>query len=322
MDGRFLGPQPAFESAVAILRGGAPADLANGIAALERAVRAGEPDACCLMGALVADGIGVPQNWPRAFDLLLDAALAGAPAARRQLMVLASPNNDQEPDEDCADAEVWRALRRSIRLESWIAPSEKRVLSTSPRIVAIRGFLSPKTCAWLIGRSVGRLKAALLYGDESATPRRLDVRTNSAFEINVLDLDLVVLVVKARIAATIGVPTGALEPPQVLHYAVGEQFAPHRDYLDPSLPGQAADVASRGQRVATFLIYLNSDFEGGETDFPLLARSFKGGAGDAVYFANVDPAGAPDPRTLHAGLAPRSGEKWLFSQWVRGRALA
>ena len=27
--------------------------------------------------------------------------------------------------------------------------------------------------------------------------------------------------------------------------------------------------------------------------------------------------GKPDPMTLHAGMAPTSGEKWLFSQWIR-----
>jgi hypothetical protein len=108
----------------------------------------------------------------------------------------------------------------------------------------------------------------------------------------------------------------------VLHYEAGEQFAPHRDFLDPAVPGQAADFARRGQRIVTFLVYLNSDFEGGDTDFPILALAYKGGAGDALYFGNVDSAGVPDLRTLHAGLPPTSGEKWLFSQWVRDRVPA
>jgi hypothetical protein len=96
--------------------------------------------------------------------------------------------------------------------------------------------------------------------------------------------------VKARIAATIGVPTGFLEPPQVLHYEVGEQFAPHSDYLDPDRARTGCRLRRRGQRIVTFLIYLNSDFEGGETDFPLLALGHKGGTGDALYFGNVDPS--------------------------------
>ncbi len=309
--------QPRLKDAVEILRGGTPDHLRRGIEALRGAVATTEPDASCLLAALTADGIGVPQSWPGAFDLLLSAALAGSSAAKSQLLVLAGVGHNQSGADN---PEFWRALRLSIRLEDWIAPSEKQVLIGAPRVVAIKRFLAHQTCAWLIGRAADRLQPALLYGLQSATPLRSEVRTNSAFEINVLDLDMVVLMVKARIAATIGVPTGFLEPPQVLHYEPGEQFAPHRDYLDPSVAGQAADFTRRGQRIVTFLVYLNSEFEGGETDFPILALAHKGGAGDALYFANIDSTGAPDPRTLHAGLPPTQGEKWLFSQWVRDRA--
>jgi len=69
--------------------------------------------------------------------------------------------------------------------------------------------------------------------------------------------------------------------------------------------------------MATFLTYLNAGFEGGETAFPAAQLRYKGQAGDGVLFANLDPAGRPDRRTLHAGLPPTSGEKWILSQWIR-----
>jgi hypothetical protein len=72
----------------------------------------------------------------------------------------------------------------------------------------------------------------------------------------------------------------------------------------------------------TFLTYLNDDYEGGETDFPRIGYRYKGRRGDALYFVNVDGAGAPDYRTVHAGLPPASGTKWLLSQWVRSRPVA
>jgi len=74
-----------------------------------------------------------------------------------------------------------------------------------------------------------------------------------------------------------------------------------------------------GQRVATFLVYLNDGYEGGETSFPRLDYRFKGATGDALVFANVEPNGAPDPRTMHAGTPTTRGEKWLLSQWIRDR---
>jgi prolyl 4-hydroxylase len=68
-----------------------------------------------------------------------------------------------------------------------------------------------------------------------------------------------------------------------------------------------------------FLVYLNEGFEGGETGFPALKTRYKGRKGDALFFWNVGPDGSPDKRTLHAGLPPVSGEKWLLSQWIRFR---
>jgi hypothetical protein len=57
----------------------------------------------------------------------------------------------------------------------------------------------------------------------------------------------------------------------------------------------------------------------GETEFPRLTWRFRGRKGDALFWWSVDAAGRPDQSTLHAGLPPQSGEKWLFSQWVRDR---
>jgi hypothetical protein len=44
---------------------------------------------------------------------------------------------------------------------------------------------------------------------------------------------------------------------------------------------------------------------------------YRGAKGDAILFRNVDSTGAPDRATLHEGLAPTRGEKWLLSQWIR-----
>ncbi len=83
--------------------------------------------------------------------------------------------------------------------------------------------------------------------------------------------------------------------------------------------GGIKDATENGQRVLTFVIYLSHAYESGETDFPRLRWRFRGRKGDALFWWNVDPDGKPHNRTLHAGLTPQTGEKWLFSQWVRDR---
>jgi hypothetical protein len=100
---------------------------------------------------------------------------------------------------------------------------------------------------------------------------------------------------------------------------VGQEFLPHFDFLNPDFPGHARDLARSGQRIATFLVYLNEGYEGGETEFPKLGWRYKGRTGDALLFRNLDAAGEPDRQTFHAGLPPTQGEKWLLSQWLRER---
>jgi hypothetical protein len=132
-----------------------------------------------------------------------------------------------------------------------------------------------------------------------------------------LESDALMVSVQARIVSATRIEFPRLEAAAVLHYDVGEEFAPHFDFLDIEQPAFQAEVARIGQRIATFLIYLNDGFEGGATEFVDLDISYKGKKGDAILFHNVDAHGQPDKRTRHAGRAPTSDEKWLFSQWLR-----
>jgi hypothetical protein len=131
-------------------------------------------------------------------------------------------------------------------------------------------------------------------------------------------MDIVLEVIRHRISAATRIPVPVFEPSQILHYNVGQEFKPHFDFLDPG-NANYRDQLNQGQRIATFLIYLNDEFEGGETQFPDIGLQFRAKAGDAIFWANVDTEGRPDALTRHAGLAPTSGEKWVFSQWIRDR---
>ena len=161
---------------------------------------------------------------------------------------------------------------------------------------------------------------ALVYDPETGDGRREGARTNAAAQFTLERMDMVLAVVRERIARAAGLPVPGLEWTQVLHYAVGQSFDWHVDWLDPALPGYAADLARRGQRIATCLVFLNDDFEGGETAFEAGDLRHRGRKGDALLWANTLPDGSIDRRTRHAGLPPASGEKWVLSQWLRGRA--
>ena len=73
-------------------------------------------------------------------------------------------------------------------------------------------------------------------------------RTNSDVSFDMVQSDLVLVMLRARIAALLDASVTNLEPAMVLHYAPGQYFAPHLDGLDPDVPGMAADIAAKGQR--------------------------------------------------------------------------
>ncbi len=276
----------------------------QGVVLLRERAAEGDAEAAVAMATLCAAGAWTPQDWPAALDYLQQAAETGSAAARGQLSIL-SPQDGS-----------WAQKRRAVRLEEWRVLPPRANLSEQPRVRQCERFVPDAVCDWLVGLARGRVKPAMMVEGYGAAPRLTRDRTNSDFAFTVFDADCIVALVRERISAMLRLPTIAMEPPQVFHYDTGQELRPHVDFLQR----EGRDPAHyQGDRIATFLIYLNDDFEGGETWFPrveLKARPPKGGA---VYFANVDPAGRPDPLTLHAGLPPTQGEKWLFSQWIHDR---
>jgi prolyl 4-hydroxylase len=299
----------------ALLRAGLPETFREAAAALDRAVQRGGVQAPAMLAMMLAMGAGGLENWTAALDLLQIGAERGSTTAQGQLALLASPEAVAQKD---SHIEPWRGLRDSVDLEAWFDPGPQQVISRSPRLYGYDPFVPAAVCEWIIGRAQGRAIPALVYDPNASGLRRLEnARDNSAFEFKLSDMDVVMAMLRRRIAAAVGVSPNALEPPQVLHYSPGQRFEPHYDFLDADLPGHAVDLAKHGQRIATCLVYLNAGFEGGETDFPILGHRLRQPAGAALCFVNVQPSGVPDRRTLHAGLATTSGEKWLVSQWIR-----
>ncbi|HEX5281062.1 MAG TPA: 2OG-Fe(II) oxygenase [Micropepsaceae bacterium] len=271
-----------------------------------------------VMAMRAAEGAGVPQSWDDALNHLQYAAEQRLALARAELAALAgdwalaAEISSGKPHE--AD---WRSLRRRISIADWLQSPPKRIVSASPRIAAVEGFASRETCQWLIGRARDGLSRATVFDHETGQARTETVRTNSQCYFKRDDGDLILAFLRARISRVIELPVDWMEVPMVLHYAPGEEFLPHVDFLDTEHPGHAIDLAERGQRVLTFLLVLNEGYEGGETEFTELHSRWKGRAGSALFFWNVEPDGRPDLRTAHAGLPPANGEKWLLSQWVR-----
>lgn len=278
----------------------------------------GQADASERCAMFEAFGMARPQNWDRALDYLVLAAAQGSLIAREQILLLADESRDPEPP-DTSDELFWKQVRGTIDLDARMLPREKTALSDRPRIRVIKAFATPAECRWLIGLARNRVAPATVF-DEETGGRSLDrSRNNSILVLQISEMNVFTEVIRHRIARATRLPTPLFEPAQLLHYAAGERFEQHHDFLDPANPAYREDLVRFGQRIATFLVYLNGEYLGGETIFPAINLSFRGQTGDALFFANVTQVGAPDPLTLHAGQPPTTGEKWVFSQWIRGQ---
>ena len=302
----------SIEDAFRLLGGSVP-DVMQGISLIETAAARGEAAALERKALFEAVGCVRPPNWNRALDCLRDAAEGGCEIAQEQLRILA-----RLPASGFGEPLNWTAVRSQISIGKLAEIAKPRAISESPRLRLFEEFASAAECAWLVERARHRLRPALVVdptGSQTAQP----VRTNSGIDFQLRDMDLVVEAIRVRISVATRLPLPLFEPSQVLHYALGQEFRPHHDYFDPQLPGHAEELRRVGQRIATFLIYLNDGYTGGETTFPRAKFSFRGNSGNALFIANVERSGRPDPMTLHSGAPPISGDKWIFSQWIRDK---
>lgn len=305
----------AFATAMQLLEAERPAreDVERGIALLEAASMEGDADASERCALFESIGIVRPQDWGRALDYLELAAVQGSPRAREQLLLLADNSTDPEPGEGMD----WHDLRSRVSIEQRIRPGEKGALSDEPRIRFVKAFATGPECRWIVAGARPRLAPATVFDKQSGGQTLDESRDNSSFVLRLSEMSLLTEVIRHRISAATNLPVPLFEPAQVLHYAVGQRFKQHHDFLDPANPAYRESLGQFGQRIATFLIYLNGGYEGGETAFPAIGLSYRAEEGDALFFANVTRDGAPDRNTLHAGMPPTSGEKWVFSQWIR-----
>lgn len=283
-----MGIESAWRMILGLERGHSPAE---GVTLLRAAAARGEAEAHARLALLHAFGIATKADLASAGDHLRQAAAAGSTAAAEELAVLAQP--------------PAAALPQAVSERPWIR--------------TITGFASEAECRWLIESGHGGLARAKVYREDSAGHKVVESRTGSDSDYTIARASVVLATIRQRIAGALGLPSSQFEVAKLLHYERDQQFSRHADFQDPEVPALAREIAQRGQRIATFLIYLNEDYEGGETEFPEVPFCYRGRCGDALMFRNVLADGSPDFASVHAGLPPLSGQKWLFSQWVRSR---
>jgi prolyl 4-hydroxylase len=302
----------------------APFRPEEGTDLIVKAANLGGAAAAGQVAVLAAIGMHLEQSWKTAMAAIVFSAELGWPRARGQLRVLSADRElaAQDLHAERPDPTLWRRLAAAIDLNHWHRPSPGVDLCKSPLVRHLPGLVSKEACQWMIERARGRLTRATVYDPVKLESTANETRTNTLALFNLTNSDLVSVLIQTQICANTGVSFRQLEPLSVLHYDVGEQIIEHFDFVDPDAPDSYdQQVDEYGQRILTYLLYLNEDYTGGETEMPAIGISHKGQLGGGFFFVNVRDNEEPDLRTLHAGRPPTSGEKWVVSQWVRSGSM-
>jgi len=114
-----------------------------------------------------------------------------------------------------------------------------------------------------------------------------------------------------------GFSTNTQESLQVVKYDIGGKFDSH---YDACVSGKDSVNCKNmngesGQRRTTFMIYLNDDYEGGETEFYFLNKKIKPKTGKAILFKNTDEYDNVILQSYHSGNPVINGNKWICTVW-------
>jgi len=183
----------------------------------------------------------------------------------------------------------------------------------------IPGFLSEQECNQVIDMARNRTSRSQGWNTEDGTQTVSDYRTSEHMFIQRSETPLIESI-EQRVAAYTRFPVANQEAIQVVHYEPGKYYKVHWDYFDPKWAGSASAFARGGNRICTFMIYLNTIPEGygGETYFNRAGLSVRPDMGKGCMWFNLFPNRAVDQTSSHEGRPPKEPyEKWIATIWVR-----
>jgi prolyl 4-hydroxylase len=171
-----------------------------------------------------------------------------------------------------------------------------------PRV--IEGFITHEECDHLIKMTNGKMHSSKV-GDGILDSY---LRKSETYDVMYEHDDDIVKSVRKKCGQLTTFPTNYSEF-QITHYKPGEYYGPHHDRVDTRY----------SRRVCTVIIALNDDYEGGETNFIYLYKSFKMKKGDALFFYTTNQRDIITDFAMHEGAEVTYGEKWIANIWMHDR---
>lgn len=182
-------------------------------------------------------------------------------------------------------------------------------------IKTIDNFLTEEECKEIISLIEQNNQRSSIAGEEKNTRIITKSRTsNTSFLSN---KNTIVNAIKQKISKILNIDTKQIESLQGIKYISGQYFLPHRDGYEGIRKENLTKES--GNRIWSLLIYLNEDYEGGETGFPLLNLDIKPKKGMALMWHNLRENGDLLDESLHEGKLVVSGTKYIITTCIRER---
>ncbi|CAL5366783.1 unnamed protein product [Camellia sinensis] len=223
-----------------------------------------------------------------------------------------------------------------------------QILSWKPRAVYFPNFATVEQCQSIIKMAKAHLAPSILALREGETAENTKgIRTSSGMFISASEDKTGILeLIEEKIARATMIPRSHGEAFNILRYEIGQRYNSHYDAFNPAEYGpqksQRCDgvklllalsfsVCHDGQ-IASFLLYLSSVEEGGETMFPFenglnldanydyrkcVGLKVKPRRGDGLLFYSLFPNGTIDSASIHGSCPVNLGEKWVATKWIR-----
>ena len=179
-------------------------------------------------------------------------------------------------------------------------------------ITVLENFLTPEECKYFIELIDKDNKPSGVTTQDEKRATTSDYRTSST--CNFPSTDPKVLALKNRIGEIVDLPVEHGEALQGQLYLPGQYFKRHTDFFEAGSYNN--HCLASGNRVKTFMIYLNEVEEGGGTYFEKLDKTFTPTQGTALIWDNMVD-GKLNYDAMHEGQPVISGSKYIITSWWR-----
>jgi prolyl 4-hydroxylase len=176
----------------------------------------------------------------------------------------------------------------------------------------IRNFISEEEATHILEKTRDKFEPSVLYGNIVMEQIR---KSNTVW---LSKQDPVIKKIISRVCDKCNLPFKNAEHLQVVKYDPSGYYRQHHDTVNKDESESRKFFGHGGHRVVTMLIYLNDDFEGGETAFLNLRKKIKPPKYGGILFYSLDKKRELcHPLSLHEGKTVLSGNKYVANIWLR-----